>query len=87
MKPIDSDVLFRLVRPSAVSLSDHRVVVDPAFSPGQLDKCTRDALLSMTPAQRARWNDYWRYFVRDCERRGIDVEAAVYGRRTSDVPM
>jgi hypothetical protein len=84
MNPIDDETLFRLIRPSGVSLSGDRILLDPALSSGQLDKCTRDAMLSMTPTQRAQWNAYWMLFVRDCEQRGVDVAEAVWGREATN---
>jgi hypothetical protein len=77
---IDDEALFRLIPPSGVSLSGDRFVKNPRLPPGQFDKRTRDAMLSMTPEQRIRWHEYWRRIVRDCDQRGINIEAAVWGR-------
>ena len=71
-------------RPALIELDGDRFIVDPALPNGAVDYERIKACLAMTPAQRLHRHECWRQFVRDCERRGISVEAAVYGNASRD---
>jgi hypothetical protein len=84
MEPIDNETLFRLIPPSGVSVSGDQFIKNPRLPAGQVDKCTRDAMHSMTLEQRIHWHEYWRLIIRDCEQRRIVAKEAIWGRQASN---
>jgi hypothetical protein len=76
-------------RPSLIELSDDAFIRNPHLKDGEADRAGIEKLLAMTPTERLRWNEYWRQFVRPCERRAYTpamIAALVWGDAQANEP-
>jgi hypothetical protein len=69
-------------RPSLIELSDDRFIRNPHLKEGEANHAGIEKMLAKTPDERLSWNECWRQFVRQCERRGYTpamIAALVWG--------